>query len=79
MWILSQSKCTLIKCNFITTAIYSGVKGAYAISAINGNDHIVLGSYSTEAKAKKVLEWCYEQIVRKDSPNILAMPQEDEI
>ena len=79
MWILSQSKFTLIKCNFITIAIDSGVKGAYAISAIDGDDRIVLGLYSTEEKAKKVLEWCYEQIVRKDSPNILALPQEDEI
>lgn len=74
MWILSQSKSVLAKCDRITIQHVEGK--SYKII---GDGFMVLGAYSTEAKAKKVLEWCYEQIVRKDSPNILAMPPEDEI
>lgn len=74
MWILCQDKSALIKCDRME--IMKMKNGCY--SPI-GNGYKILGSYSTNEKAKKVLEWCYEQIVRKDSPNILAMPQEDEI
>lgn len=74
MWILTQDKSALIQCDRIEIMKMKG--GCY--SPI-GCGYKILGSYSTEEKAKKVLEWCYEQIVRKDSPNILAMPQEDEV
>lgn len=74
MWILSQSKSVLEKCDRIEIMKFSDGR-----HTLVGNGYRRLGSYSTEAKAKKVLEWCYEQIVRKDSPNILAMPQEDEV
>lgn len=74
MWILTQDKLALIQCDRME--IMKMRSGLY--SPI-GNGYKALGSYSTEEKAKKVLEWCYEQIVRKDSPNILAMPREDEV
>nr|DAO42817.1 MAG TPA: hypothetical protein [Caudoviricetes sp.] len=74
MWILSQDKLSLEGCDRI--CVLKTGENRYTVL---GNGYKTLGIYSTEAKAKKVLEWCYEQIVRKDSPNILAMPQEDEI
>lgn len=74
MWILTQDKFALIQCDRMEI-----MKMASGLYSPIGNGYKALGSYSTEEKAKKVLEWCYEQIVRKDSPNILAMPREDEV
>lgn len=82
MWIRSQNKYTLINCKNIF--IYHNTKTNKFIIATNDGGDIVLGIYSTEEKAKKVLDKIIERIkdihcnnYRRDI--VFQIPQDDEV
>lgn len=57
MWIRNQSKLKLIECNNITVRHGYGLfSGKYTIEEIKPEYETVLGAYSTEEKAIKVLD-----------------------
>lgn len=81
MWIRTQSKLRLIKCdNIVITKGTGMLLGKYMIES----NSIVLGAYSTEEKALKVLDMIEKRINDFSCSSIVnipvfQMPQDEEV
>ena len=86
MWIRSQYLYTLIKCERLSVR-----KCCDENYCVIGDEHVVLGEYSTEEKAIKVLDMIQEKIIERELMNFglakrfsyehcaFQMPQDDEV
>ena len=75
MWIRSQNKYTLVKCNNVY-AYYDGKIGKNII-ATNDYSNVVIGFYSTKEKALKVIDMIERHIIYLSG--VFQMPQDDEV
>lgn len=73
MWIRSQDLYTLIKCERLSVR-QCGSENYCVI----GDECVVLGEYSTEEKALKVLDMIQKYVVF-NSYEVFLMPQDDEV
>lgn len=77
MWIRSQSKKSLLNVNQVL--ISPSVDGSiYYINDSLGEESNVLGIYTSEEKALKVLDWIQNQIEYKNV-EVYQMPQDWEV
>lgn len=77
MWIRSQDRKALLNVNQVL--ISPSVDGSiYYINDSLGEESNVLGVYSTEEKALKVLDWIQNQIEYKNV-EVYQMPQDWEV
>ena len=72
MWIRSQDLYTLIKCERLSIR-----QCASKEHCIIGDECIVLGVYSTQEKALRVLDWIQNQIEYKNV-EVHQMPQDED-
>lgn len=73
MWIRSQDLYTLIKCERLSIR-----QCASKERCIIGDECIVLGVYSTQEKALRVLDWIQNQIEYKNV-EVHQMPQDEDV
>ena len=73
MWIRSQDLYTLIKCERLSIR-----QCASKEHCIIGDECIVLGVYSTQEKALRVLDWIQNQIEYKNV-EVHQMPQDEDV
>jgi hypothetical protein len=73
MWIRSQDLYTLIKCERLSIR-----QCASKEHCIIGDERIVLGVYSTQEKALRVLDWIQNQIEYKNV-EVHQMPQDEDV
>lgn len=62
MWILSQNKEVLFECKKAITIEEDEYSDKFLVCGGSGSDAMILGIYSSEAKAKKVLIEIAEQL-----------------
>jgi hypothetical protein len=73
MWIRSQDKTQLIKCNHIIVEI------SYIIAIFDEINSTTIGIYSTKEKALKVLDKIENFMMMDYYDDVFRMPQDDEV
>lgn len=78
MWIRSQNESVLVNVNDI--CFYKMNKNIYQIRCYEYGNYYILGEYSTEEKALKVMDMIHNQIIQwLKSEFVFQMPKDEEV